>query len=195
MFKQKTFFVIILLIAVLFLAAGCQKEASVQKSLPKATVNNAGASKYIDLPTVEKSSASTIKQARDSVSKTVEKYIQNAFLDLKLANRPDFAPQILNSFFSKKSQAAADKDFGILSLGQHGKNLQAINSNDLKIEAITLHYDESKKASLGTAQIDFKAEYKAGNNTANLKYNGWLALSKEGDGWKIFDYKVEQHLE
>jgi hypothetical protein len=190
---KKVIFPAIILIAFLILTglSGCKKE--VVTGPQKASVKTVEAGKYEKFTTVAGTPKIVIQQARKSAIDTITAYFETAFLDLSLARTAQYKEKI-SSFFSNEIQQKAIKDYQVLSLGEESKKLSAIVKNSLQIPTITINYDKSKKPSLGTIKVNFKAKYKAGYKNVNLKTSGWFVLARDSRGWKIFDYSIKQNL-
>ena len=184
----------ILIILVVASAIGCKQKAKSPTGRKQATISKIDVEKYSNMVTVAGTARSTITEARESVEDTVKSYFETAYLDLDAASKANFQEEVL-SFFSEDTRAKAQNELVFLSISGEGTRLTSIINNNLKAPLLAISFDKSKKPTLSTVNFEFTAKYKTkGENQANLKNFGWLALAKEGEDWKIFDYWVQSSL-
>lgn len=186
-------FTILLILAVVS-TIGCKQKTKSPSGRKQATIAEIDVKRYSDMVTVVGTPRSTIAEARESVEDTLKTYFETAFLDLDSASKANFQEEVL-SFFSEDIKAKAQSELIFLSIKSEGTRLNSIINNNLKAPLLAISYDKSKKPVLSTVNFEFTAKYKIKEKSqANLKTFGWLALVKEGEDWKIFDYWVQSSL-
>ena len=185
------FFIAIALVASLL--SGCSPEKVRNLGPKEAVIKLKPVKSYRDFPSLAGTPLKTIEEARKSTLSLIKAYLETAFLNLTSAKSLDFKEQVLE-FYDEDSLEAAEKNISVLSLGEEGKRIDSITSNELQIPLIAINYDKSKKPSLSTVKFLFEAKYKAGKKLIKLKLSGWLAAENQGEDWKIFNYQINQEL-